>query len=38
MGMTVAYVGERSVPTRVPKNIRVEGVRDIGALFRMLFR
>jgi len=38
MGMTVAYVGERSVPKRVPKNIRVEGVRDIGALFRMLFR
>lgn len=38
MGMTVAYVGERSVPKRILKNIRVEGVRDIGTLFRMLFR
>ncbi len=38
MGMTIAYVGERSVPKRTPKNIRVEGVRDIGTLFRTLFR
>ena len=38
MGMSVAYVGERSVPKRSPKQIRVEGVRDIGALFRSLFR
>lgn len=38
MGMTVAYVGERSVPKRAPKNIRVVGVKDIGTLFRTLFR
>ena len=38
MGMTVAYVGERSVPKRAPRAIRVEGVRDITTLFRGLFR
>jgi DNA repair protein RadA/Sms len=38
MGMTVAYVGERSVPKRTPKSIKVVGVRDIGTLFRSLFR
>lgn len=38
MGMRIAYVGERSVPKRLPKNIKVEGVADITALFRGLFR
>ena len=38
MGMRIAYVGERSVPKRAPKNIKVEGVSDITALFRALFR
>lgn len=38
MGMRVAYVGERSVPKRAPKNLKVEGVADITALFRGLFR
>ena len=38
MGMRIAYVGERSVPKRPPKNIKVEGVADITALFRGLFR
>jgi DNA repair protein RadA/Sms len=37
MGMRIAYVGERSVPKRPPKNIKVEGVADITALFRGLF-
>jgi DNA repair protein RadA/Sms len=37
MGMSVAYVGERSVPKKAPKNIRVEPVRDLTALFRKLF-
>ncbi len=38
MGMRVAYVGERSVPKRAPKTLRVEGVPDITSLFRGLFR
>ena len=38
MGMTVAYVSERSVPKRAAKSIRVEGVRSIADLFRALFR
>jgi DNA repair protein RadA/Sms len=38
MGMRIAYVGERSVPKRLPKNIKVEGIADITALFRGLFR
>jgi DNA repair protein RadA/Sms len=38
MGMSVAYVGERSVPKRSPKAIRVEGVPTISDLFRRLFR
>ncbi|MCX5766465.1 MAG: DNA repair protein RadA [Gemmatimonadetes bacterium] len=37
MGMAVAYVGERSVPKRAPRNIRVVGVKDLTALFRQLF-
>ena len=38
LGMSVAYVGERSVPRRPPKQIRVRAVGDLGALFRELFR
>jgi DNA repair protein RadA/Sms len=38
LGMSVAYVGERSVPKRPPKSIRVRPVGDLGALFRELFR
>ena len=37
MGMSVAYVGERSVPKRSPKTIRIEGVPTISDLFRRLF-
>jgi hypothetical protein len=38
MGMSVAYVGERSVPKRTPKSIRVEGVPSLTDLFKRLFR
>jgi DNA repair protein RadA/Sms len=38
MGMSVAYVGERSVPKRARRSIRVEGVPSITDLFRKLFR
>lgn len=38
LGMTVAYVAERSVPRRTPKSLVVRGVRDLGALFTDLFR
>jgi DNA repair protein RadA/Sms len=38
MGMRVAYVSPRSVPKRVPKQLRVEPVADLGALFKALFR
>ena len=38
MGMSVAYVGERSVPKRTTKSIRVVGVPTIVDLFARLFR
>ena len=38
MGMKTAYVGERSVPARPPKHLKVVGVRDLTALFRSVFR
>ena len=38
MGMRTAYVGERSVPRRGSRTIRVEGVPTIADLFRQLFR
>jgi len=38
MGMTVAFVGERSVPRRASRSITVEGVPSVGDLFRVLFR
>ena len=38
LGMTVAYVAERSVPRRRPKSLVVRGVPDLTALFTELFR
>ncbi|MFN0099606.1 MAG: DNA repair protein RadA [Gemmatimonadaceae bacterium] len=38
LGMSIAYVSERSVPRRAPKSLKVRGVPDIGTLFRELFR
>lgn len=37
LGMRYAYVAERAVPRRSPKEIRVVGVRTIDELFRQLF-
>ncbi|MBA3854328.1 MAG: DNA repair protein RadA [Gemmatimonas sp.] len=38
MGMRRAFVSQRSVPKRLPKQLKVEGVPDLVALFRALFR
>jgi len=38
MGIRTAYVSPRSVPKRVPKQLKVEPVQDLGALFKALFR
>jgi DNA repair protein RadA/Sms len=38
MGMRTAYIAERSVPKRLPKQLKVRGLPDLGALFRELFR
>jgi DNA repair protein RadA/Sms len=37
MGMRTAYVAERGVPRKAPRDIRVTGVVTIGDLFRRLF-
>jgi DNA repair protein RadA/Sms len=37
MGMSVAYLSERSVPKRVPKGLRVIGARDVRSLFEQVF-
>jgi DNA repair protein RadA/Sms len=37
MGMTTAYLAERAVPKRMPRDIRAVGVRTIGELFQRLF-
>lgn len=37
LGMRTAYLAERSVPRRVPKQLAVRPVADLGALFRELF-
>ena len=37
MGLTSAYLAERSVPTRVPKGLRAIGVRTIGDMFERVF-
>lgn len=38
MGMRRAFVSARSVPKRVPKQLKVESVPDLVAMFRTLFR
>jgi DNA repair protein RadA/Sms len=38
MGMTTAYLAERTVPKRVPKDLRVVGVRTIADLFERIFQ
>jgi len=38
MGMRIAYVGERSVPKKPSRTIRVEGVPTVADLFERLFR
>ncbi len=38
MGMRRAFVSARSVPKRAPKQLKVESVPDLVALFRALFR
>jgi DNA repair protein RadA/Sms len=37
MGMTIAYLAERAVPTRMPKGLRPIGVRTIGEMFERIF-
>src|SRR5665647_2651249 len=37
MGMSTAYLAERTVPKRVPKGLRAIGVRTIGDLFERVF-
>ena len=37
MGMTTAYLSERSVPKRVPKGLRVVGVKNVASLFEQVF-
>ncbi|MDQ6634041.1 MAG: DNA repair protein RadA [Gemmatimonadota bacterium] len=38
MGMTTAYLAERTVPKRVPKGLTAVGVRTIADLFERVFR
>jgi DNA repair protein RadA/Sms len=38
MGMTTAYLAERAVPKRIPKELRAVGVRTIGDLFERIFQ
>jgi DNA repair protein RadA/Sms len=37
MGMRVAYMAERGVPKRLPKDIRAVGVRSVAQLFERVF-
>ncbi len=37
MGMTTAYLAERTVPKHVPKGLKTVGVRTVGALFERVF-
>jgi DNA repair protein RadA/Sms len=37
MGMTTAYLAERTVPKRVPKGLKAVGVRTIAELFERVF-
>jgi DNA repair protein RadA/Sms len=38
MGMTTAYLAERAVPKRVPRDLRCVGVRTIAELFERIFQ
>src|SRR5215207_2941118 len=38
MGMTTAYLAERAVPKRIPKELRAVGVRTIADLFERIFQ
>ena len=38
MGMTTAYLAERSVPPRLPKGLKAIGVRTIADLFERVFQ
>jgi len=38
MGMTTAYLAERAVPKRVPRELRAVGVRTISDLFERVFQ
>src|SRR5919112_948906 len=38
MGMTTAYLAERAVPKRIPKELRAIGVRTIAELFERIFQ
>jgi hypothetical protein len=37
MGMTTAYLAERTVPKRIPKGLKAVGVRTIAELFERVF-
>jgi hypothetical protein len=38
MGMTTAYLAERAVPKRIPRELRAVGVRTIADLFERIFQ
>jgi len=38
MGMTTAYLAERAVPKRIPRELRAVGVRTISELFERIFQ
>jgi hypothetical protein len=38
MGMTTAYLAERAVPKRIPRELRCVGVRTIAELFDRIFQ
>jgi DNA repair protein RadA/Sms len=38
MGMTTAYLAERAVPKRVPRDLRCVGVRTIAELCERIFQ
>ena len=37
MGMSVAYMAERGIPKRAPRDIRAVGVRTVADLFKRIF-
>jgi hypothetical protein len=38
MGMTTAYLAERTIPKRIPGGLRPIGVRTIADLFERIFQ